>query len=359
MRWQEKIEAELKALEAAGNMRQLREVELQGKYLVHEGREYLNLSSNDYLGLAASPLSELALESEGEVHWHGNPSSRLMTGNSPHYTAVEQELALLFPGKEALVCNCGFMANVGLPQAIAGKGDLILADKLAHASMIDGLRLTEAAWKRFRHNDLAHLEQLLQQAEAENVWVMVESVYSMDGDHAPLMELVALKKKYGFSLYVDEAHSFGVYGPKGSGLCAQLGILDEVDVLVCTFGKALAGAGAAVLCSPFLHRYLVNRMRSLIFTTALPPITLAWVAAMLRHARTNELAAQGMPSMADLRAHLAGMVSLFATLTGLPASSHIIPIPAGCNERALAMAHQGLQARYWVTATSPPTHPQG
>ncbi len=346
----------LKELQQGGNLRQIRQMKLRGLHLEHEGRSYLNLSSNDYLGLSCTSYAQYSLH-DGNRFMHGNPSSRLMTGNSQDYTDLEGELELLFPTKKALVLGCGFMANSGLPAAIAGKGDLILADKLIHASLIDGLRLSDADWKRFRHNDVAQLEKLLQAAPATaNVWVIIESIYSMDGDLAPIAEIIELKRRYSFQLMVDEAHGFGVRGPMGKGLCAELGCDEEVDILMCTFGKAIAGAGACILCSATMREYFVNRLRPLIFSTALPPITLRWDSFIIRQMRTEELETQSpdiYPSMAALRAHLSELVALFG------ASSHIIPIPAGSNERALMMAQQGLDAGYWLTAIRPPTVPQG
>lgn len=350
------MRSELDALQQCGNLRQLRHLKLDGLALEHEGRRYLNLSSNDYLGLSCTPYAHYPLHEEGRF-MHGNPSSRLMTGNSEDYDALESELELLFPSKRALVLGCGFMANSGLPAAMAGKGDLILADKLVHASLIDGLRLGEADWKRFRHNDVAHLEKLLQDAPADaNIWVIIESIYSMDGDCAPLAAIMELKGHYGFQLMVDEAHAFGVRGPMGKGLCAELGCDEAVDLLMCTFGKAIAGAGACILCSSTMREFFINRLRPLIFSTALPPITLRWNQFIIHQMRTEELAtAQPVlyPSMASLRAHLAELVAIFG------AESQIIPIPAGSNERALLMAQQGLEAGCWLTAIRPPTVPQG
>ncbi len=346
----------LTELQQKGNLRQLKRVKLNGLSLEHEGRSYLNISSNDYLGLSCTAFAQYPLH-DSERFMHGNPSSRLMTGNSQDYDELEAELELLFPSKKALVLSCGFMANCGLPAAIAGKGDLILADKLIHASLIDGLRLSEADWKRFRHNDVQHLEQMLQAASSTaNVWVIIESIYSMDGDLAPIQEIMELKAQYGFQLMVDEAHAFGVRGPMGKGLCAELGCDEDVDLLMCTFGKAIAGAGACILSSATMRDYFINRLRPLIFSTALPPITLRWNKLIIEEMRTEKLAKEQpklYPSMSSRRKHLAELVDIFG------ASSQIIPVAAGSNERALLMAQQGLEAGFWLTAIRPPTVPQG
>ena len=366
-----RIEGALADLEAAGNLRELRTVVPEGIFLRHEGKRYLNLSSNDYLGLSASAYAGVDLHSYASRIWgqerlsafaHGNPASRLMTGNSAEYDIVEEELEKLFPERAALVLGCGFMANSGLMPALAEKGDLILADKLVHASIIEGLQHTNAAFRRFPHNDVAALEQQLQRAEAgeeKNVWVIIESLYSMDGDLAPLADIVELKKKYGFYLYVDEAHSFGVRGPQGKGYAAELGLERGVDLMVVTFGKALAGAGAAVICSPLLRRWLINRMRPLIFSTALPPVTLLWDALVLHEMRTESLKGDLFCGTDTLRAHLAELITEFSAASGIPAESHIIPLPCGSNERALAVAEAGRERELWLTAIRHPTVPQG
>ncbi|MGN0873694.1 MAG: aminotransferase class I/II-fold pyridoxal phosphate-dependent enzyme [Akkermansia sp.] len=367
MKLTERVRTSLAELESAGNLRQLREVRPEGLHLWHAGRRYLNVSSNDYLGLSASAYSGVNLRDYAERTWgaerlsshpHGNPASRLMTGNGGEYGIIEEELQALFPGRAALVLGCGYMVNCGLLPALAEKGDLVLADKLVHASIIEGLGHTAAEWRRFPHNDMAALEKRLQAAQGvENVWVVVESVYSMDGDRAPLEELARLKDKYGFLLYVDEAHSFGTCGPMGCGLCAERNT--AADLLVCTFGKALAGAGAAVICEPLLRDYLVNRMRPLIFSTALPPETLLWDAMVLHEMRTESLRMQGLPGTESLRMQLADNISLLSRLTGLRAESQIIPIPCGSNERALAAAAAGREAGLWLTPIRHPTVPVG
>lgn len=363
-----RIQAELQTLEESGNLRTLRTVRPDGVYLWHNGRRYLNLSSNDYLGLSASPYASLPLDDcYREVFGaeamsgfaHGNPASRLMTGNSPEYEALESGLQALFPGRAALALGCGYMVNSGLMPALASKDDLILADKLVHASIIEGLQHIGAEFRRFRHNDANHLEHLLQQTHDRQVWVIIESIYSMDGDLAPLREIVELKQRYGFRLYVDEAHAFATCGPQGAGYCAQEGLGEEADILVCTFGKALAGAGACVICHPLLKRYLINKMRPLIFSTALPPATLRWDALMVHELHTPTLSEPGLPPMAGLRQRLSDVIALFNTLAGTASRTAIIPLPAGSNERALQMAADGARAGYWLTAIRHPTVARG
>lgn len=361
--YDERLAAELKQLEAEGNLRRLDDLILQGKHIIHQGRKYLNFSSNDYLGLTSRSPEEISWQ-EGfylnnllQHDWENgeclmsNPSSRLMTGNSIHYARLENALCEFFgDGVSALVLSSGFMANAGVLPALTGKGDLILADKLAHASLIDGLRLGSAEWKRFHHNDMNHLESLLQKAQGyRTVWVATESIFSMDGDLAPIAELIRLKEKYGFKLYLDEAHAFGVSGPGGRGIAAACKADAQCDIRMATFGKALASAGAFVLCDALTRQYLVNKMRTLIFSTALPPVTLMWSAYLLRK----------LPSFHSKRKHLRSLVSLLARELGIPAQSHIIPLHAGSNEQACAMARQGRERGYWLTPIRHPTVPQG
>ncbi len=363
-----RMQQELQALDEKGNKRQLRTMLPDGGYLRMGEARYLNLSSNDYLGLSHSAYAHVDLcdywgISPEARFLHGNPSSRLMTGNSPEYDILEAELAALFPEKQALVLSSGYMANLGLISGLAQARDLVLADKLVHASLIDGLRLSVAGFKRFQHNDVAHLERLLQaHGDADGqIWVVVESVYSMDGDIAPLCDIVALKQKYDFALIVDEAHSIGLYGEQGQGLCAQLGILPDVDALMMTFGKALAGAGSAILCSPLMREYLINKMRPLIFSTALPPVTLLWNAMVLRECRTaslHEREPERYPSMTALRAHLRELQDTLGALLQRDIPSSILPVHAGTNENALRMAAAAQEAGYWVTAIRPPTVPE-
>ena len=189
----------LRRLAAEDNLRTLPEIGIDGKYVVYEGRKYLNLSSNDYLGLSCSGLHREFMRrmTDGGNFLLSNPSSRLITGNSPDYGRLEMALSELFGGRAVLVVGCGYMVNSGVLPAVTGKGDLVLADKLVHASLIDGLRLCEADWKRFNHNDTGHLERLLaaHRRSYRNVWIVTESIFSMDGDRAPLKELAALRRE--------------------------------------------------------------------------------------------------------------------------------------------------------------------
>lgn len=357
-------------LAVQGNLRSLRTLRTNGTYIyAPEGeggeKEYYNLSSNDYLGLAEPALqNRFLLSVDVERFLMGNPSSRLMTGNSPAYAELEETVAGLLGAEASLVLGSGFAVNTGVLPAVTQKGDLILADKLVHASLIDGLRLCGEGveWQRFRHNDMEQLASMLERRQGKGYGrtvVVTESLFSMDGDFAPLDTLAELQQKYGFLLYLDEAHAFGVYGPdtnEGAGLLAaynaahpELPLRAEYHVV--TFGKALASAGAAVACSRQTKELLVNRMRPLIFSTALPDITLEWTRFLL-----------GLfPEFSPRRKRLQDLIAVVNNTLQpeIPYRSQIIPIMAGSNENALRMAAALRDEGFWTTAIRHPTVPQG
>ena len=209
----------------------------------------------------------------------------MLTGNFTVYEELETELAHLFGTEAALVFNSGYHANTGILPAVSDAQTLILADKLVHASLIDGIRLSAAKCIRYRHNDLAQLERLLKEHHSafRQIIIVTESIFSMDGDQADLPALAELKRRYGnVLLYVDEAHAFGVRGRQGLGCAEESGCTGDIDFLVGTFGKAAASAGAYIVCRKVIREYLVNRMRTLIFTTGLPPVNIAWTLFVVR-----------------------------------------------------------------------------
>jgi 8-amino-7-oxononanoate synthase len=342
------MQQELQTLKEHSNLRRLPQLTHEGRTVVADGRHMLNLSSNDYLGLAADrQLKEEFLQTlTPDTFLPTSSSSRLLTGNFGIYEELETELATLFGTETALVLNSGYHANMGILPAVSDAQTLILADKLVHASLIDGLQLCKAEWQRFNHNDMDHLERLLvrHRGHYRNVWIVTESIFSMDGDCAPLATLQALKTKYDLKLYVDEAHAFGVCGPGGRGLAAATGT--DCDILVATLGKAIASQGAFVITDGEIREFLVNRLRTLIFSTALPPISLRWSDYVIRR----------LPQMEPWREHLN---LLSHRLTGSPSSTHIIPLMAGENHRAIEMSKKFREAGFWVMPIRYPTVPQG
>lgn len=355
----EHMKQELLELEKHSNLRRLPQMIHDGRNVVVGGQRMLNLSSNDYLGLAADrELREEFLQTLTPDNFlPTSSSSRLLTGNFSIYEELEAELAALFGTEAALVLNSGYHANMGILPAVSNQHTLILADKLVHASIIDGIRLTTARCIRYRHNDLAQLERLLEQNHSyyQQIIVVTESIFSMDGDQADLQALVGLKRKYtNVLLYVDEAHAFGVRGKRGLGCAEEAGCIKDIDFLVGTFGKAAASAGAYIVCSRVIREYLVNRMRTLIFTTALPPINIAWTLFVVRK----------LAGMHERREHLAKISrmlreALQAKGYQCPSTSHIVPMIIGSSEDTVLRAEALQRHGFYALPVRPPTVPEG
>lgn len=320
----------------------------------------VNLSTNDYLGLndRTDLYDEFLGSYSPSTRSMSAASSRLLTGNHLEYRRLEDTLRDLYPTRDALVFNCGYHANAGVLPAIADKGDLVIADKLIHASLIDGMRLCAAAGVatlRFNHNDMTHLRRLLvaHSKAAGRVFVVVESIYSMDGDLAPLADLAELRREFGFWLYVDEAHAVGVRGRRGEGLVGELGLEKDVDVIVGTCGKALASEGAWVVSSPVVRSWLVNKCRTMIFTTGLPPVNVAWTDFIVRK----------VADMDAERDHLRNLGSWLTVALGLPepkgGATHIVPFVCGQNAAAVALSGELRGAGFYVLPIRHPTVPLG
>ena len=350
---------ELDKLEAAGNLRRLPRLEHDGRFVTADGRRMLNLSSNDYLGLAADIglRSEFLSRLTPEAFVPSSSSSRLLTGNCPVYEELEAELARLYGREAALVLNCGYHANTGILPAVADADTLILADKLVHASLIDGLKLGTARYLRYRHNDMKHLERMLHEyaPTRKRTVIVTESIFSMDGDEAPLRQLVELKKRYpGTLLYVDEAHAFGVRGRRGLGCAEEQGVTADIDFLMGTFGKAAGSEGAFVVCGRTVREWLVNRMRPFIFTTALPPVSVAWTLFVLRRLVKMDKRRKRLAELST-RLHRAlhewGMPDL--------SSSHIVPLIVGESAETVLKAEALQRHGFYLTAVRPPTVPEG
>ncbi len=348
----------LEDLAASGNLRSLPHVSHDGKWIERDGFKMLNLSSNDYLGLAnQNDLREEFLDYLLNTSIPlTSSSSRLLTGNFSAYEELEDLLSTAFGREAALIFNSGYHANTGILPALADSHTLLIADKLVHASIIDGLLLSKIPFVRYRHNDYQHLEQILSRKASiyEQVIVVTESVFSMDGDVADLQRLVSLKKIYpNLMLYVDEAHAIGVRGENGLGVAEESNCIQEIDLLVGTFGKAMASMGAYLLCSKVLREYLINTMRPLIFSTALPPAQIAWTSFLFRR----------LPQMKDRRIHLRQISQRLADVLrgngGEISSSHIVPYIIGDNERCIFMAEKLRRKGFYCLPVRPPTVPKG
>lgn len=299
--------------------------------------EGLDLVSNDYMGLGASYrdfLEEFRNRfSEAQM---SASASRLLQRSQRYHNQLEARLDTLY-NKKTLIFNSGYHANVGALSSLSLPKTLIVSDKLSHASMIDGIRLGKGDSARYPHNDMTSLRRILQRkgSDYEQVIIATESIFSMDGDAAPLQDLVEIKNEYpGTLLYLDEAHAFGVFGEKGLGLAEASGLLDETDILVGTFGKAAAGSGAFIATTPMLHDYLLNSARSFIFSTALPPSAIAWDLMMTER----------LTGMNEERKQLHALAEWFRkeveAITGSKSTSRsqIVPIHAGSAEKAVEMA---------------------
>ncbi|MDR1452350.1 MAG: 8-amino-7-oxononanoate synthase [Candidatus Margulisbacteria bacterium] len=279
----------------------------------------------------------------------GASGSRLISGNHRLYARLEKKLALWKKTAAALVYPTGYMTNLGVVSALLGKGDLVILDKLCHASLIDGARLSQADLRVFKHNQPADLEKLLRQSAAyPKILVVTEGVFSMDGDRAPLSELTALRKKYGFWLLVDEAHAVGALGRRGEGLAGQLGVAQDIDISIGTFSKALDSLGGYVCGSRPLIDYLINRSRAFIYTTALPKIILQKNLANLQKIQRQ-----------NPRKKLWRNIAYFSTRLGVKADSAIIPLLIGAEKKALALAEKLRVGGFAVPAIRYPTVPYG
>ncbi len=267
------LEQALLELESKGLKRTLRTVEgPQGREIIIDGKRVLNFCSNNYLGLADDPrLSQAAVESINKEGF-GSGASRLICGNMSSHQALERKLAQFKETEAALVFSSGYMANVGIIPALFGREDVVFCDKLSHASIIDGIILSQAEFKRYPHNDLTALENLLKESQRyKKRCIVTDSVFSMDGDIAPLPAIVELAEKYKCAVMVDEAHAVGVLGKNGKGAVEHFGLQKRIDIQMGTLSKAVGSFGAYCCGSRDLIVFLINRARSFIYTTGMPP----------------------------------------------------------------------------------------
>jgi 8-amino-7-oxononanoate synthase len=322
-----------------------------------DGCEVLNFSSNDYLDLAHHPhvieRSRQALETYGI----GATASRLVTGTLPIHEELEKRLAKEKGYPSALVFGSGYMANAGIIPVLTGRGDIIFADKLVHASMIDACKLSGARLIRFSHNDPQALRNRLEQAAGSigRKLIITESVFSMDGDIAPLKEIAALAEEFGAMFMVDEAHSSGIFGPHGAGLIREQNLEHSVTVSMGTMSKAFGGYGGFAACSDALRQLLINSARAFVFTTAPPPAVIGAALGTLD-------VLDASPNLgACLQANAAYFRELLqnAGLNTLQSESQIIPVIIGENKKALAASEKLREQGIIAAAIRPPTVPEG
>ena len=337
------LRAELKRLEAEDLRREVRAPEATA----------LDFAANDYLGLASHPVLVEASRAATAAHGTGAGASRLITGTSAAVLALEELLAAWKEKEAALVFSSGYAAALGTIPALVGRGDTVVLDKLAHASLIDAARLSGATVRVIPHNKVDQLDKLLGKLadDAGRILLVTESLFSMDGDTAPLVAWIAAKEKYGAWLLVDEAHATGLYGATGAGLVAEAGLSGRVEIVMGTLSKALGSVGGYIAGSRTLIDWLVNRARSFIYSTALPPGAIAASDAAVRLAQSSEGAA--------LREKLRSNIALFRG--GLPASLRpkvegaIQPILCGPSAAALQMAADLRMRGFLIPAIRYPT----
>ena len=318
----------------------------------------IDFASNDYLGFAKSvAISEKAHQLLTSVHRNGATGSRLISGNHSLYAEAEKMIAEFHACESALIFNSGYDANLGFFSSVPQRADIVLYDELCHASIRDGIRLGTAKSLKFAHNDLENLEQLLEKCQStENIYIVTESVFSMDGDSPNLAQLVQLAKMHGCYLVIDEAHALGVFGDQGSGLVQHLGLQDEVFARVMTYGKGLGCHGAAIIGSAQLINYLVNFARSFIYTTGLPPHSVATIMAAYQTMLTSPAQGQLTNNIMHFSQHKSsiGIKQLFVRSKSAIQSA-IIP---GNEQVRRAASH--LQDRgFDVKAILSPTVPEG
>lgn len=351
----EGLAGDLATLASQGLSRKRRSVEArEGLRYTLEGRSVLNFASNDYLGLADHPaIVEAAID--GARRWGvGAGASHLVSGHFAVHEELERRLAAFVGTADALLFSTGFMVNSGVIAALVGRGDAIFADRLIHASLVDGALLSRADLRRYPHCDLEALERMLASSRAPRKLIVTDSVFSMDGDIAPLAELLHLAERFDAWLLADDAHGFGVLGPQGRGACAAAGLSSERIVYIGTLGKAAGVSGAFVAGSRLLIDWLQQKTRSYMFTTGSAPLLAEALLVAL------ELIEQGDDLRSRLGEHISALARARIRCGELRSSPTAIqPLILGDNARASACSRALLDEGFWVPAIRPPTVPAG
>lgn len=319
-----------------------------------DGKSYVDFCSNDYLGLSCHPKLKKASKKSIDALGTGTCASRLLSGDLEIHHTLEEATAA-FKGKEsALVFNSGYQANIGIISALYKEGDVVFSDKLNHASIIDGILLSGAKLIRFFHNDAGHLATLLkkERGKYKEALIITESIFSMEGDAAPLKELAALKEKYNCALMVDEAHATGIFGKHGAGMVEEQGVTEGVDYLMGTFGKALGSFGAYLACSKKIKDFLINTCRSFIYSTSLPAAVIAANLAALEVIHDEPLRRKRLLEHAAYFRNC-----LLKRGFRIRGSSQIVPLIIGESAGAACASDLLKKRGIWVLPIRPPTVP--
>lgn len=350
------IQDELSILREAGMERILVPYDNTGAHVFSGGRSRINFSSNDYLALARHPRVLASARRAVDEFGAGATASRLVVGTLTCHERLECQLADFKGYPAALVFGSGYSANVGLISALVGRNDHIFIDRLAHASLVDAAILSRARVHRFHHNDVGHAAELIRSCPSGGIRLLVtESVFSMDGDIAPVAELAALTEREGVMMLVDEAHATGVFGPDGAGIIRLSGVESQVNLSMGTLSKALGGFGGFVACSREMREWFIHRARSFIYSTALPPAMVGAASGALEVIRENR----------NMGATLLARASLFRDrlkASGLdtgPSVSQIIPVMVGHNQKAIRLHRRLLEQGILAVPIRPPTVPRG
>jgi glycine C-acetyltransferase/8-amino-7-oxononanoate synthase len=350
------IESALSDIRDRGLYRRMRMISgPQGPRVLLDGRPVLLLCSNNYLGLADHPRVREAAAEAAMRYGAGAGASRLVSGNMRIHRRLEERLADFKGYRSALLFGSGFLANTGVIQALARPGEVVFSDALNHASIVDGCRLAGAEAFVYDHGDMDHLAWGLREAEGRGSLIVTDGVFSMDGDVAPLTEIVELARRHDARVMVDDAHGTGTIGPDGRGAVAAAGLEEEVDVLVGTLGKALGSYGAFVCCDRQMAKYLVNTARTLIFSTALAPPQVAAAMAALELLREEPRRVERLQRNSRVLRETLGE-------EGLPAGggeTPIVPVIVGDPEAAVSASERALERGVFAQAIRPPTVPAG
>ena len=338
------------------NYRSIKNIEKRiSKYIIQDNKKMLNLSSNDYLNISTN--KDLTLEfidkyKKSDEFLFSSASARLLTGNSKSYNILEDDFCKLFNKEAALLFNTGYQCNQGVVSSLFSKGDCIFSDKLNHASIVSGLKLSQADHFRYKHNDYDNLEKLLKEKREQykNAIIISESVFSMDGDISDIKKLTELKKKYNCLLMIDEAHAFGVFGKNLTGYADEISLTDEIDIITVTLGKSLASMGAVCISNKTIINYLINKASSFIFSTVIPPINILWTRFLLEE-KFDYLKSQ----KEKLNSLFNKIHKLYPTIS----SSQIIPVIIKDAAKTKELAKNLQNKGFYVLPINPPTVPIG